>query len=456
MKTNYNHYKSNIYHQNIKDSPHLLTTKKMLSLSIYLVLFGQALPSISFAAGCANPMTKVYLAGTEDNFASSPVDPLPNTTGFTLLSFQSFANFDQNTSNRYVVHLFDNLSIPGYTIVDVGFEVKAKPNQVAGFNPKGTTSSAGNDSVFLQSSTIGSSTGGKIIGAVFGDNPVNSTGNSLFSGAWGTDNPNIPSSGMVFSSPNSFPNWTSTITTNLVSELNTNGEIFALAQDDTSIDYFKLTVDYCPTTPPEPPKPQVLTEGGNQWLMTSYQDSSPNHNPLSKQAICFQYQGTTGTHDVYSWYSPTLAGWKGWARVEGDQVFMHGNYLNDSASQEQNTALQWEVATEINNPKRPTSGWGHCVDWEGNTKGGVTNMFANVKFQRTGKQCKQIALDDVLISEKQPRYACTSKRETPETDLDKPPVIPFKPAKPVISDPVKPVISDPARPVKPVTNKLVK
>lgn len=48
---------------------------------------------------------------------------------------------------------------------------------------------------------------------------------------------------------------------------------------------------------PEHPAPMPnVYDGGNRWLITAYDDSSPSHNALAEQGLCFSPYSVKGTH----------------------------------------------------------------------------------------------------------------------------------------------------------------
>lgn len=167
----------------------------------------------------------------------------------------------------------------------------------------------------------------------------------------------------------------------------------ALARDSLAIGAL-VTLAFSAVAFAGPPHQPDLINTGNLWEMTTYDDKDPNHVQLVTQGICFENAViNTGTHQRLRWCSTTVQGWKGWAQQEGDQVFMHGNYIPMPSPIPPpetigSTALQWEIVTEAID--EGTKGFGHCVDWHKivpdvlNTYG-YTKVFANVKFIRVGE-----------------------------------------------------------------------
>ena len=55
------------------------------------------------------------------------------------------------------------------------------------------------------------------------------------------------------------------------------------------------------------PSPNVFA-GGNRWLITAYDDSSPVHQQWATQGICYLPFAQVGTHIRGVWYSDTYPG----------------------------------------------------------------------------------------------------------------------------------------------------
>ena len=123
---------------------------------------------------------------------------------------------------------------------------------------------------------------------------------------------------------------------------------------------------------PVVPSPE-LTQGGNLWSITAYDDASPAHTQLATQSICFQFVGVVGTQNRYRWRSTTFPNWNGIASQEGDQVFMHGDYDQNVG----HDGIKWTIDTS-------KTGSGHWTEWRENNAFGTTVVFANTTLQRTG------------------------------------------------------------------------
>lgn len=122
-----------------------------------------------------------------------------------------------------------------------------------------------------------------------------------------------------------------------------------------------------------------LIKGGDHWLITAFYDGSPDHKQAATQGICFKYQGTSGTHDLYFWWSDTYPDWNGVAAQEGDQVFMHGDFGRN----EGHDSIDWEITTT---PEK-TIGAGHWKEWLEDSDFGRTIGFGNSLWLRSG-QCQ--------------------------------------------------------------------
>ncbi len=125
-----------------------------------------------------------------------------------------------------------------------------------------------------------------------------------------------------------------------------------------------------------PHKPDLVTDG-NRWLVTAFNDSGPNQGRWATQGLCFFRVADLGTHMRYLWYSDTYPDWNGWARQEGDQIFMHGDWGGNTG----HDGMEWEIVT--NSPRN--EGAGHWKEWRENLGFGSTVGFANAKFSRVGK-----------------------------------------------------------------------
>ena len=138
-------------------------------------------------------------------------------------------------------------------------------------------------------------------------------------------------------------------------------------------------------TSAEPPYRPDFVAGGNKWSFKAYDDASPDHTQLvAAQGICFEYAGTSGNHQLYTWYSDTFAGWRGKAVQEGDQIFIHGDFADGAG----HSAIQLEtlVAPTINGSA------GTWQEWRHDGADGTTVYFAKTRALREGN-CSITAKD---------------------------------------------------------------
>jgi hypothetical protein len=124
----------------------------------------------------------------------------------------------------------------------------------------------------------------------------------------------------------------------------------------------------------QPPYSADLVQGGNKWFLDAYDDTDPDHALINTVGLCFQYAGTQGSHQQYTWYSDTFRGWQGTASQEGDQIFIYGVYA-DGKGQD---AIQLKIIIDT-----PRSGSvGHWQEWRENGSYGETIGFANARMIR--------------------------------------------------------------------------
>lgn len=125
-----------------------------------------------------------------------------------------------------------------------------------------------------------------------------------------------------------------------------------------------------------PYQPDFVTDG-NKWSFKAYDDASPAHTQLvAAQEICFEYAGTSGNHQLYTWYSATFPGWSGRAVQEGDQIFIHGDFADGAG----HSAIQLDtlVAPTINGSA------GTWQEWRHDRTNGTTINFAKTRALREG------------------------------------------------------------------------
>ena len=126
-----------------------------------------------------------------------------------------------------------------------------------------------------------------------------------------------------------------------------------------------------------PPYQPDFVKQGNKWSFKAYDDASPDHTQLvAAQDICFEYNGTSGNHQLYTWYSETFAGWSGRAVQEGDQIFIHGDFANGAGHS--SIQLDTLVAPTIYGSA------GTWQEWRHDDKNGTTVSFAKTRALRQG------------------------------------------------------------------------
>lgn len=126
-----------------------------------------------------------------------------------------------------------------------------------------------------------------------------------------------------------------------------------------------------------PPYSPDFVTGGNKWSFKAYNDASPDHTQLvAAQDICFEYTGTSGNHQQYTWYSETFPGWSGRAVQEGDQIFIHGDYANGAG----------HSSIQLNTLVAPTiyGSAGTWQEWRHDAANGTTIYFAKTRALRNG------------------------------------------------------------------------
>jgi hypothetical protein len=140
-----------------------------------------------------------------------------------------------------------------------------------------------------------------------------------------------------------------------------------------------------------PPHLPNLVNGGNEWKVTAYVDKAPNHVVLRRFVVCFFNNGASGTHQQYTWASPSYPDWNGRAVQEGDQIFMYGDFVSNLTRDVGHSAMEWEIVTN----DRYNVGAGHMEQWLEDGKLGSRYSFANILFQRAG-QCQYHSIEKAL------------------------------------------------------------
>ena len=139
------------------------------------------------------------------------------------------------------------------------------------------------------------------------------------------------------------------------------------------------------------PSPNVFA-GGNRWLITAYDDSSPVHQQWATQGICYLPFVQVGTHIRGVWYSDTYPGWVGRYSQEGDRVLMHGNWGNFIGSDGMVIEL-----TEGTSPR--DVGGGQWTEWFNFGANGTTVGFLNARLARVGRCPIPVGVDITKLSQ---------------------------------------------------------
>lgn len=142
-----------------------------------------------------------------------------------------------------------------------------------------------------------------------------------------------------------------------------------------------------------PPYLPDMVKEGNKWSFKAYDDSDPNQTvTVSAQGICFEYAGTSGNHQLYTWYSDTFPGWSGKAVQEGDQIFLHGDYANGAG----HTSIQ--IETLVMPPIYGSAGY--WQEWRHDGAQGTSIGFATTRSLREGNcsiTAEQAAAQEPLL-----------------------------------------------------------
>lgn len=126
-----------------------------------------------------------------------------------------------------------------------------------------------------------------------------------------------------------------------------------------------------------PPYQPDFVKAGNKWSFKAYDDASLDHTQLvAAQDICFEYAGTSGNHQLYTWYSETFPGWSGRAVQEGDQIFIHGDFAKGTG----HSSIQMQTLVS------PTiyGSAGTWQEWRHDGSNGNTVYFAKTRALRQG------------------------------------------------------------------------
>ncbi|HEX8687073.1 MAG TPA: hypothetical protein VF654_11240 [Pyrinomonadaceae bacterium] len=145
----------------------------------------------------------------------------------------------------------------------------------------------------------------------------------------------------------------------------------------TTLVLFMVMVVFAGRAAAQVPKPNVF-DGGNRWLITAYDDTSPIHQQWATQGICFLPYGIVGTNIQGVWYSDTFPNWRGRYSQEGDHLRMHGNWANFGGSD----AMELDLYA---GPSPRDVAAGHWTEWWNFGTFGTTVGFANAGLRRVSK-----------------------------------------------------------------------
>ena len=142
---------------------------------------------------------------------------------------------------------------------------------------------------------------------------------------------------------------------------------------------FVILSTACFSTPPHDPN---LVDGGNRWVLESYDDDLPDHRFRVVHSLCFFYEGTFGTHQRYKWFALTYPSWQGRCTQEGDHIQCHGNWAplgNNQTAWLGNDAMTFMLYS-FNEAS------GHWWEWRDGDSGlGFTLAWLNAKLIRSGR-----------------------------------------------------------------------
>lgn len=126
------------------------------------------------------------------------------------------------------------------------------------------------------------------------------------------------------------------------------------------------------------PSPNV-TDGGNRWLITYYNDCDKAHSQWATQGICFlPYQSCGACGIAGAWYSDTFPNWLGRYNQEGDRILMHGNWATFRGS-------DGMVIDLFGGTSPRDEGAGQWTEWWNTGQFGTTVGFGNTRLRRVGR-----------------------------------------------------------------------
>lgn len=141
------------------------------------------------------------------------------------------------------------------------------------------------------------------------------------------------------------------------------------------------------------PRPNVV-DGGNRWLISGFDDASPNHTFLASHQICFFATGMNGTHFIGDWFALAFPNWRGrWAQ-EGDRLVMHGEFGDRRGHDAM--VIDLFAGTTPND-----EGAGQWTEWIEVNPIDRTQRFATARLQRVGGCSPPPGITDVAKASKE-------------------------------------------------------
>lgn len=134
-----------------------------------------------------------------------------------------------------------------------------------------------------------------------------------------------------------------------------------------------------------PPKPDMYLTGlsqlGNYWLVTFFDDTAPTHAQWATQGLCFSPPVARGQGWEGRVISLTFPNWSGYYYTSGGNTWrIKMNYAPDNAGHfAGNDFIGYTLFTEHMGGSGGESGWN---EWRDNF---VWNVWGNVRMQRVGK-----------------------------------------------------------------------
>jgi len=163
------------------------------------------------------------------------------------------------------------------------------------------------------------------------------------------------------------------------------------------------------------PKPNVF-DGGNEWLLTFFDDDANTHTQWGTQRICFMPYIEKNNSIQGVWYSTSFHDWNGRYYQEGDEVKMTGDYAKDVGHDHmtlQHTTVEFPIKYGLKNGLA-FKDW---TEWREDGKYGKVIGWGNARMIRTGKKCgliNLVDLEDTTLVKELSSEALNKSHETPE------------------------------------------